>query len=104
MAGTSAQGVNKQRRLAYHAIKNVSQEKHGAITKLIKIVGVSRQAYNKGLKRRETLWEAHNKQLKEQVQYWFDFHLQGIGAGNILVNLQADTSINFPILKVIIHN
>ena len=53
--------MNKQRQLAYYAIKDVSQGKHGAITKLLKIIGVSRQAYNKGLKRLETVWETRNK-------------------------------------------
>jgi len=89
--------VNKQRQLAYYEIKDVSQGKHGAITKLLKIIGVSRQAYNKGLRRLETVWETRNKQLKERTQYWFDFNLQGIGAGNMLVNLQADASITFPV-------
>ena len=48
--------MNKQHRLAYVAIKEVSQGKHGAVTKLLAVVGVSRQAYYKGLKREETAW------------------------------------------------
>jgi hypothetical protein len=44
--------VNKQHRLAYLAIKETSQGKRGAVTKLLAVVGVSRQAYYKGLKRR----------------------------------------------------
>jgi hypothetical protein len=56
--------VNKQHRLAYSAIKEVSQGKHGAINKLLAVVGVSRQAYYKGLKRKETAWEIRDLSLK----------------------------------------
>lgn len=38
ISGTSAQGVKHQRRLAYHAIKEVSQNNHGTITKLLAIL------------------------------------------------------------------
>lgn len=96
-AGTPAQGVNKQHRQAYRAIKEVSQGHHGAVTKLLDIVGVSRQAYHKGLNRQVSLWEVRDKQLKERTQYWFDFHHQGIGADNLLVNLRKDELIDFPI-------
>lgn len=89
--------MNKPHRLAYHAIKVVSQGNHGAVTKLLTVIGVSRQAYHKGLRRQETTWEKHNKQLKTRTQYWFDFHHQGIGAGNLLTNLQADKLIDFPV-------
>lgn len=41
MAGTSAKGVNKQSRVSYQAIKDISQGKHSAITKFLKIIGVS---------------------------------------------------------------
>ncbi|WP_035456676.1 IS3 family transposase [Loigolactobacillus coryniformis] len=89
--------MNKQHQLAYVAIKEVSQGKRGALTKLLAVVGVSRQAYYKGLKREETAWEVRDRQLKERIQYWFDFHHQGIGAGNLLVNLQHDESITFEV-------
>ncbi|MCL5459602.1 IS3 family transposase, partial [Loigolactobacillus coryniformis] len=89
--------MNKQHQLAYVAIKEVSQGKHGALTKLLAVVGVSRQAYYKGLKREETAWEVRDRQLKERIQYWFDFHHQSIGAGNLLVNLQHDESITFEV-------
>ena len=89
--------MNKQRRLAYLAIKEVSQGQHDVVTTLLKVVGVSRQAYYKGLNRQETVWECHDRQLKERTQYWFDFHHQGIGAGNLLINLQHDESITFPV-------
>lgn len=61
------------------------------------VVGVSRQVYYKGLNHHETAWECRDRQLKERARYWFDKNLQGIGAGNILTNLQEDESINFPI-------
>ena len=89
--------MNKQHRLAYLAIKEVSQGQHGAVKALLDVVGVSRQAYYKGLKRQETVWEYHDQQLKERLRYWFDFHHQGIGAGNLLINLQCDKMIDFPV-------
>ena len=89
--------MKKQHQLAYQAIKDVSKGHHGAITKLLVIIGVSRQAYNKGLKRQETVWELRDQRLKERAQYWFDFHHQGIGAGNLLENLRQDEQINFPV-------
>lgn len=89
--------MNKQHRLAYIAIKEVSQGKHGALTRLLAVVGVSRQAYYKGLNRQETTWECRDRQLKERIRYWFDKNLQGIGAGNILTNLQKDETINFSV-------
>lgn len=95
--------MNKQHRLAYVAIKEVSQGKRGALTKLLAVVGVSRQAYYKGLRREETAWEACDRQLKERTQYWFDFHHQGIGAGNLLVNLQHDESITFEVTHKMIR-
>lgn len=51
----------KQRRQAYRAIEEVSQGHHGAVTKLLDVIGVSRQAYYKGLRREETLWEVHDQ-------------------------------------------
>lgn len=89
--------MNKKHRLAYVAIKEVSQGNHGALTKLLSVVGVSRQAYYKGLNRKETTWEIHDRQLKERTLYWFDFHHQGIGAGNLLVNLEHDELIEFQV-------
>uniref|UniRef100_UPI0019501C6F IS3 family transposase n=1 Tax=Lacticaseibacillus mingshuiensis TaxID=2799574 RepID=UPI0019501C6F len=89
--------MNKQHQLAYRAIREVSDGNHGTITKLLEIIGVTRQAYYKGLKRQETAWECRDRLLKERVQYWFDFHHQGIGAGNLLVNLQQDELIDFPV-------
>ena len=89
--------MNQQHRLAYHAIKEVSQGQHGAITKLLGLIGISRQAYHKGLNRSETAWEQRDRALKERTQYWFDFHHQGIRAGNLLINLQHDKLIDFPV-------
>jgi transposase InsO family protein len=94
--------VNEQHRLAYQAIKEVSQGKYGAISILLSVIGVSRQAYYKGLKRRETSWQHRNMRLKERVQYWFDFHQQGIGAGNLLVNIQRDKLIDFQVTYTMI--
>lgn len=89
--------MNKQHRLAYQAISEVSHNNHGAVSILLKVIGVSRQAYYKGLKRQETIWEQHNNLLLKRTKYWFDAHHQGIGAGNLLTNLQQDKQINFPI-------
>ncbi|AVK99442.1 IS3 family transposase [Pediococcus inopinatus] len=89
--------MNKQHRLAYQAISEVSQGKQGAVTKLLKVVGVSRQAYYKGINRQITSWERQDKVLKERVQYWFDFHFQGIGAGNLLTNLEKDNQVTFAV-------
>lgn len=89
--------MNKQHRLAYHAIKEVSHGKRGAITTLLAVVGVSRQAYRQGLNRTETTWESNNRLLKERTQYWFDFHHQGIGAGTLLTNLQQDVLVPFAV-------
>ena len=94
--------MTKQRRLAYNAIKVVSQGNRGAVSKLLTIIGVSRQAYYKGLKRQETEWESHDRVLKERTQHWFDFHRRGIGAGNLLINLEHDDQIAFPVtLKMV---
>ncbi|WP_260274279.1 IS3 family transposase [Pediococcus parvulus] len=87
--------MNKQHRLAYQAIKDVSQEDQGSLSVLLRVIGVSRQAYYKGLNREETIWEGHDKKLKERTKYWFNFHHQGIGAGNLLTNLQQDEEIDF---------
>ena len=89
--------MNKQHRLAYIAIREVSQGKRGAVATLLKLIGVSRQAYYKGLNRTETTWEQHNVLLKKRTQYWYDFHHQGIGADNLLIALQHDDEIKFPV-------
>lgn len=70
---------------------------------LLKVMGVTRQAYYKGLKRHETEWERRDAKLKERAQYWYDFHLQGIGAGNLLVNLQHDSEINFSVTEKMVR-
>lgn len=94
--------MNKQHRLAYVAIKEVGQSDHGGVSTLLRLIGVSRQAYYKGLKRTETAWEQRNTRLKERTQYWYDFHHQGIGAGNLLIALQHDPKVTFPVtLKMV---
>ncbi|AGE38496.1 hypothetical protein [Lactiplantibacillus plantarum] len=72
--------MNSQRRLAYHAIKEVSQNNHGTVTKLLSILKVSRQAYYKGLHRDVTTWEIRDNFLTERVQYWYNQHHQSIGS------------------------
>jgi len=89
--------VNKQHRLAYQAIKEVSQENRGAITKLLAYVGVSRQAYNKSFHRQATVWETQEQLLDERITYWFNQHHQAIGAGKILSNLKHDDQITFEV-------
>ncbi|WP_367294846.1 IS3 family transposase [Levilactobacillus yonginensis] len=89
--------MKQQHRLAYRAISEVSQGKHGAITKLLSYVGVSRQAYNKFLHRQETVWGAQEKLLEERITYWFKQHHQAIGAGKILSNLNRDEQITFDV-------
>lgn len=94
--------MNKRRRQAYIAIREVSQGKHGAVSTLLKLIDVSRQAYYKGLNRIETAWEKQDAKLKERTQYWYDFHHQGIGAGNLLISLQHDPEITFTVtLKMV---
>ncbi|WP_225426582.1 hypothetical protein [Companilactobacillus hulinensis] len=85
--------MKQQRRLAYRAIKEVSQNNHGAITLLLGIVGVSRQAYNKYWKREETPKETKDKLLKKRIMYWYELNTKTIGAGVILTNLNMDTKI-----------
>lgn len=94
--------MNKRHRLAYIAISEVSQGKHGAVATLLRLIGVSRQAYYKGLKCHETVWKQHDAKLKERAQYWYNFHHQGIGAGNLLVALQHDPEVTFPVTVKII--
>lgn len=89
--------MNKQHRLAYEAIDELKQDNQGVVTTLLRFVGVSRQAYYQGRRRQTTVWEAHDCLLKERVKYWFDFHHQGIGAGNILVNLEHDNQVDFEV-------
>lgn len=94
--------MNKRRQLAYAAIKEVSQGKYGAVSTLIELIGVSRQAYYKGFKRTETVWEQQDVKLKERTRYWYDYHHQGIGAGNLLIALQHDPDVTFPVtLKMV---
>lgn len=85
--------MNSQYRLAYHAIKEVSQNNHGTITKFLAVVGVSRQAYYKGLHRDVTDWGIRDKFLSERVQYWYDQHGQSIGSTKILSNLRRDPEV-----------
>lgn len=89
--------MNRQHQLAYQAIKEVSQGNHGTVTKLLAFLGVSRQAYYKGLNRQKTAWEIKNDFLTERVQYWYDFHDKGIGSTKILSNLNKDSSVTFPV-------
>ena len=89
--------MNKKHRLAYVAIREVSQGQAWRTYQAVGVVCVSRQAYYKGLNRHETVWEYRDRQLKGHIRYWFDKNLQGIGSGNILTNLQKDESINFPV-------
>jgi Transposase and inactivated derivatives len=89
--------VTLKHRLAYQAIKEVSQNNHGAITILLRVVGVSRQSYNKYWKREETPKEARDKLLKERIQYWYELNTKTIGAGIILTNLKRDTKITFTV-------
>lgn len=87
--------MNKQHRLAYQAISEVSQGTRGAITTLLAYVGVSRQAYNKSFHRQETLWEARERLLEKQITHWFNHHNKAIGAGKILSYLRHDDKITF---------
>lgn len=94
--------MNKQRKLAYIAIKEVSEGKRGAITTLLKYIGVSRQAYYQWLNHKETVWQVNNRVLQNRSQYWFDFHNQSIGTGSILHDLMHDEKINFRVtLKMV---
>lgn len=85
--------MKQQHRLAYQAIKEVSQNNHGAITVLLDVVGVSRQAYNKYWHRTETDKEIQDKFLKKRIMYWYEKNTKTIGAGKILANLLADDQV-----------
>ena len=89
--------MKQQHRLAYQAIKEVSQNNHGAITVLLRVIGVSRQAYNKYWTRTETEKELQDKLLKERIMYWYELNTKTIGAGKILINLLADDQITFKV-------
>lgn len=89
--------MKRQRKLAYQAIKDVSKNKHGAITLLLNVVGVSRQAYNKFWHRGETQKEVEDKLLKKRIMYWYKLNTQTIGAGTILTNLEKDSQITFKV-------
>lgn len=89
--------MKKQRKLAYQAIKEVSKNNHGAITLLLKLVGVSRQAYNKFWHRGETSKETEDKLLKKRIMHWYNLNTQTIGAGAILTNLERDSQITFKV-------
>ena len=94
--------MTKQRRLAYQAIKEVSQNSHGAITLLLNFIGVSRQAYNKYWKREETPREIRDKLLKERIIYWYELNTKTIGAGIIFTNLKRDEQVTFEVtLKMV---
>ncbi|CCC78580.1 transposase [Lactiplantibacillus plantarum] len=73
--------MTKQRRLAYDAIKVVSQGNRGAVSKLIAVLDVSRQTYYQGLKRQETEWESHDRVLKARTQYCLIFIVVASGPG-----------------------
>ncbi|MGL3799116.1 IS3 family transposase [Lactiplantibacillus plantarum] len=85
--------MNLQRRLVYHTIKEVSQNNHGTVTKLLSILKVSRQAYYKGLHRDVTTWEIRDNFLTERVQYWYNQHHQSIGSTKILSNLRKKPTV-----------
>lgn len=85
--------MKHQRRLAYLAIKEVSQNNHGTITKLLAILKVSRQAYYKGIHRNVTDWEIRDNFLTERVQYWYNQHHQSIDSTKILSNLRKDPAV-----------
>lgn len=91
--------MRKQRRLAYLAIKDVNQKYPGHITKFLDVIGVSRQAYYKGIHRHETPWESRNELLKQRIQYWFDFHYQGKGAGGLLTDIESDIDVSFKVTE-----
>lgn len=89
--------MKQQNRLAYQAIKEVSQNHHGAITLLLGVIGVSRQAYNKFFHRTETARETRDKLLKKRIMHWYELNTRTIGAGTILTNLEMDEEIDFPV-------
>ncbi|KRK92450.1 IS3 family transposase [Companilactobacillus futsaii] len=97
MERNPAWGVNKQRRQAYQAIKEVCQDHHGWQSILLEYIGVSRQAYGKFLKRKKTQWEINNEILTEHVLRIFELHNGSVGAGKILLDLEACDDISFKV-------
>jgi len=89
--------VNKQHKLAYQAIKEVSKNHHGAITLLLGIVGVTRQAYAKFWKQDRSIKDSRDTFLKERIMYWYILNTKTIGAGTILTNLEMDETVSFPV-------
>ncbi|MCH4008951.1 MAG: IS3 family transposase [Companilactobacillus sp.] len=87
--------MNKQNRQAYQAIIEVCQNHHGWKSILLEYMGVSRQAFNKFVKRKESPWEKRNELLKKKVLEIYNFHTQTIGAGKILLNLRMEGSLEF---------
>lgn len=87
--------MNKQRRQAYQAIKEVCQNHYGWINILLKYIGVSRQAYHKFHTHPETEFEKRNKQLKKELLIVFEEHNKSIGASKILSNLNHKKVLNF---------
>lgn len=90
--------MKNEHRLAYQAIKEVSQhEGHGAVTKLLAHLGISRQAYYKGLKRQKTDWEIKDEFLTKRAKHWYDRHDKCIGSTKILSNLNMDPQVTEPV-------
>lgn len=89
--------MRKQRRQAYQAIKEACQNHHGWETILLKYVGASRQAYHKGINRKQTVQEKQDTILKTEVKRVYEKHNGSIGAGKILTNLKHENKLGFKI-------
>lgn len=89
--------MREKHRLAYRAISDVSQERHGAVTILTKHIGVTRESYYKHQGHGLTIWEQKDQLLKSRVLYHFNQNFKGIGAGSLLMCIQHDEMIDFTV-------
>lgn len=89
--------MNQQHRLAYQAIKELSQKRSRAVTILTRFLGLTRASYYKWCHREVTQWELQDQRLKERVLWHFRHHFDGIGAGTLLIYIQRDELIDFPV-------
>lgn len=89
--------MNKQRKLAYQAIKEIGEEHHGAQASLLRNLGYTRQAYHQWDHHVPSLHEQTEARLKERIIYHYQEHRQRIGATKISYYLAHDETIDFPV-------
>lgn len=86
-------------RLVYQAIKEISQNQPGVISKLLRRIGVSRQAYYQAMKRQPNEWERNNELLKRLVKEKYEFHHRKIGATNLSHHINQEENLDFEVSR-----